>query len=148
MNTQNYRQLVNTAVERKLKEMAEREANSIVANLTRRHSDGRPAPQPPKAAEPVKRVRIRNRAKFHPQFAPKDSWLALGRNTNAKPVRGQLAQAMIVADNALAVGPADRPTLTKLMMEAAGWTRVQASGCISRLVTAGRLVVVSKPRAS
>lgn len=155
-NIQSFQQMVQQRVQRQLTAAADREANRIVANLTRNHKTGALAPQPAVApvmvpgAASVKRVRIRDRGSLRHQFAPKGSWLSLGRAPRgAKPVTGQLAIALTVAEQALAAGPADRATLTKLMANATpGWTAVTASGCISRLVAAGRLAVVSAPRSS
>ncbi len=146
MNTQyNFRQMVNAAVQRRLEELAEKEADRIVTSQVRRHGSGETVP----VASTPPRKRIRDRGSLRHQFAPKDSWLSLGRvPARTKALTGQLDAAMKVAQAALASGPAARVDLTKLMVEGnKGWTRVTASGCISRLVAMGRLSVVDRPAA-
>ena len=142
--------MVNTLVQRQLRERATKEANRIVAATIRRHDTATSSAPPvvPVSATTGKPKRMRDRGSLRHQYAPKDSWLSLGRAAaGQKAATGQLLLALNIAEKALAAGPADRATLTKLMADAnKGWTNVTASGCISRLVAAGRLVVVSPPR--
>ncbi len=132
--------MVAAQVQAGLRERAKQEANRILSRVARTPVAVKiaPAPDVPKP----KRVRHRGQRR---QFAPHGSWLALSpRNPSRVAVTGQLAAAMTVAESALASGGADRATLTKLLVEAnPGWSRVTASGCISRLVAGGRLMVVA-----
>jgi hypothetical protein len=113
-----------------LKELAQKEATAIVATFTKHKPNGA-------TLAPSRR-----------QFAPKASWLALGRGPHRRTVTGQLADGLGVAEGSLTSGPAERAVLTKLMVDAFGWSRNTASSCISRLIAAGRLTVAKPPNLS
>jgi hypothetical protein len=122
--------MVNTQVERMLKEMAQKEAANIVANVTQ------------KATVRVTRM---GPGPSRQQYAPKTSWLGLGKGPYRRTISGQLAEGFAVAEAALSTGPAERGVLTKLLTDTYPWSRNTASSCISRLVAMGRLEVVKQP---
>jgi hypothetical protein len=126
----------NAIVERELTALAVAEARRIAAGRA------------PAVATPRTRLR-RDRKSARRQYAPKGCWIALSRANGTPAPTGRLAEAYAVAEAALAAGAAERSTVTRLMVDARpGWSRVTASGCISRLVARGRLAVVNAPRAT
>jgi hypothetical protein len=141
INATQYRQMVSSRADALLKDMVEKDAAAMVANITGNAVIRTPGPT---VATPVRR---RGRRATGGQFAPKGSWIGLGKpSPKSKPLTGQLAQAMTLAEHVLATGPSERGTLTNVMVDANdGWVRNTASSCISRLVAAGRLIVVAAP---
>ena len=134
--------MVDEAVQRKLKEKAEEAADRVVAQMIGPQVTG-PAPGVDVA------IPMPGRRRFT-QAAPRGCWLALGQTSREPPMKGtQLDQALTIARQALAAGPAERSVLTRLVEGHFGRNRKNGdagiSSIVSRLIVLGFLVVVERP---